>query len=345
MSRIFLTGGTGYIGGEVLRRLSNALQTSQITVLARNQSGAARITASYPDVVPLVASLDDTDSIQKAASDADVILHLASSNHVASAEAISHGIGKTTRSDPVWIQISGASVLAGPEIAKNSYGNASSKVYSDVDDVSELHNIIANSPKRVVDRIVTQLHTTVPRVRTAIIYGPMIYGHGTGPVNQRSIQVPSLARSTLQHGYSPVVGKGLAAWSHVHVSDIAELILKLVTAAQQKDGEKPLWNADGIYFAEAGKMPFIEISRKLAAFAAAKGLIASASVKEVDPENADSITPHGAVLLGTNAQTIAGRARDFLDWNPQGPSLDEALEAAILDEAASAGKTAGRAKH
>ncbi|KAJ6781674.1 hypothetical protein PWT90_01424 [Aphanocladium album] len=328
------------------------MQTSQITVLARNESGAARITASYPDVVPLVASLDAIDSIEKAASDADVILHLASSNHVASAEAISHGIAKTTRSDPgnviansFWIQISGASVLAGPEIAKNFYGNAGSKVYSDVDDVSELRNIIANSPKRVVDRIVTQLHTTLPRVRTAIVYGPMIYGHGTGPVNQRSIQVPSLARSTLQHGYSPVVGKGLAAWSHVHVSDIAELILKLVAAAQKKNSEKPLWNADGIYFAEAGKIPFIEISNKMAAFAAAKGLIASASVKEVDAENADSITPHGAVLLGTNAQTIAGRARDFLDWSPQGPSLDEALEAAILDEAASAGKTASPAKY
>lgn len=82
----------------------------------------------------------------------------------------------------------------------------------------------------------------------------MIYGHGRGPVNQRSIQIPSLAKATLENGYSPVVGKGLASWSNVHISDVAQLILKLLEAAQSKDNQKPLWNADGIYFAEAGKM-------------------------------------------------------------------------------------------
>lgn len=151
-------------------------------------------------------------------------------------------------------------MLAGPEIANHSYGNASSRIYSDVSDIAELHSIIASSPSRVVDRIVTQLHASQPHVRTAIIYGPMIYGHGTGPAHQRSIQIPSLAKATLENGYSPHVGKGLAAWSNVHVSDIAQLVVKLVAAAQEKESKKPLWNADGVYFAEAGKLVSISLN-------------------------------------------------------------------------------------
>lgn len=71
----------------------------------------------------------------------------------------------------------------------------------------------------------------------------------------------------------------------------------------------------------------------MATFAAAKALIGAATVKEVDPDDADSITPHGAVLLGTNAQTRADRARDLLQWQPQGHSLEAEIERAILEEA------------
>ncbi|KAJ2957708.1 hypothetical protein NQ176_g11229 [Zarea fungicola] len=76
----------------------------------------------------------------------------------------------------------------------------------------------------------------------------------------------------------------------------------------------------------------------MATFAAAKALIASATVKEVDPDDADSITPHGAVLLGTNARTKADRARDLLQWEPQGPSLEVEIQRAILEEAESVSK-------
>ncbi|TQV95339.1 hypothetical protein V2A60_009628 [Cordyceps javanica] len=339
MSRIFITGATGFIGGEVLYGLANSRLASKTVALVRSEARAAQITAKYPAVVPLIADLDASDAIETAASQADVVLHLASSNHVGSANAIAQGLGKSQSKSPVWIQISGASVLSGQEIADHSYGNASSRVYNDVKDVDELHNIIASSPKRVVDRLVTNLATSQPSARTAIVYGPIIYGLGRGPANQRSIQIPSLAKATLQNGYAPHVGKGLSAWSNVHVSDIAQLILKLVAASQEESSgsqkqQHPLWNKDGVYFADAGKIPFGEIARKLATVAAAKGFIESPKVKEVDAEAAESITAHAAVLLGTNAQTRAERARTLLGWEPKGPSLDDEIERAVVEEAA-----------
>ncbi|OAA56849.1 NAD(P)-binding domain protein [Cordyceps fumosorosea ARSEF 2679] len=315
MSRIFITGATGFIGGEVLHGLaSNSRLAAKTVALVRSEARAAQITAKYPAVEPLIADLDASDAIASAAAQADVVL--------------------------LWIQISGASVLSGPEIANHSYGNASSRVYSDVEDIAELHRIVASSPKRIVDRLVTNLASGQPRVRTAIVYGPIIYGLGAGPVNRRSIQIPGLARATLRNGYAPHVGKGLSAWSNVHVSDIAQLILKLVAASQDGSGSepKPLWNKDGVYFADAGKIPFGEIARKIATVAADKGLIESPAVKEVDAEAAESITAHAAVLLGTNAQTKGDRARTWLGWEPQGPSLEEEIERAVLEEAASSAR-------
>lgn len=72
----------------------------------------------------------------------------------------------------------------------------------------------------------------------------------------------------------------------------------------------------------------------MADFAAFNGLIASSTVQEVAPEAADEITAHGAVLLGTNAQTTGDRARQQLGWQPKGTTLDEEIQRAILEEAA-----------
>ncbi|KAM0668213.1 hypothetical protein ACQRIU_001775 [Beauveria bassiana] len=324
MSRIFITGATGFIGGEVLHGLAHSRLASKTVALVRSEARAAQIIAKYPAVIPLIADLDASDTIETAASQADVVLRLSKS-----------------RSDsPVWVQISGASVLSGPEVAKHSYGNAGAKVYNDVKDVAELREIIASSPNRVVDRLVTNLAADQPRARTAIIYGPMIYGLGKGSVNQRSIQMPSLARATLQNGYAPHIGKGLNAWSNVHVSDIAQLVLKLIAAAQDSNSQHPLWNKDGIYFADAGRIPFGQVARKIADVAAARGLIKSCAVKEIDAEAAESITAHAAVLLGTNAQTRGDRARTWLGWEPQGPSLDAEIERLVTEEAANSKKSA-----
>ncbi|KAJ5876183.1 uncharacterized protein N7529_001767 [Penicillium soppii] len=253
MTRIFITGVSGYIGGDVLNGIIKARLASRVVALVRNESRAARITEKYPSITPLIGDLDSITAIQNEVSRADVVLHLASSNHIPSARAIVDGLSKTQRQNPVWIQISGASLLSGPEIVDNSFGEARSKVYNDLAGISEVRDIINSSPKRVVDQLVTSLSTSQPSVRTAIVYGPMIYGLGRGPVNQRSIQIPDLAKATLKHGQGLHVGRGLSTWSHVHISDITRLIVSLVSKASCVT-DQPLWNENGIYFPEAGGM-------------------------------------------------------------------------------------------
>lgn len=176
----------------------------------------------------------------------------------------------------------------------------------------------------------------------------MIYGAGRGPIKQRSIQIPDLAKATLQRGHGVHIGKGLSIWSHIHVSDITQLVLKLVAASQRSDGETPLWNKDGIYFADAGNLvclfptnsttqsnlrqSFKDVAQKMADFSSSKNFISSNAVEEVDPREADELTAHATVLLGTNAQTRGDRSRKWLGWEPQGTSLVEEIERSILVE-------------
>ncbi|KAK1145262.1 hypothetical protein N8T08_004415 [Aspergillus melleus] len=332
--RIFITGATGYIGGDVLYALTEAFRSSKIMALARNENRAALISKKFPTVTPVIGDLDSTTQITNEAAEADVVLHLASSNHLNSATAITQGLTQTKRKNPVWIQIAGASLLSGPDIAANAYGQARAQEYNDLRGIDEIRKIITSSPKRAVDNLLLKLSASHPNVRTAIIYGPLIYGLGRGPVNQRSIQLPDLAKATFRHGHGIQVGKGLSCWSNIHVSDLAKLIVTLVQKATSSSSPGAgLWNQDGIYFAENGKMPFGEISKRVSSFAAGKGLIKSPEVQEIDAEAADKLTAHGAVLWGTNAQYQAVRAREHLGWKPLGPSLEEEIPRALLEEA------------
>ncbi len=104
-----------------------------------------------------------------------------------------------------------------------------------------------------MDHLLLGLSSKQPNVRTAIIYGPLIYGLGRGLVNQRSIQLPDLAKATIQRGKGVQVGKGLSCWSNIHISDLSGLIVTLVNEAEGR-GRGDLWNENGIYFAENGEM-------------------------------------------------------------------------------------------
>lgn len=144
-----------------------------------------------------------------------------------------------------WIQISGASILSIPDIANNTYGEKRDKIFSDVDGANEFRDLVQqNLGSRVVDSFL--LNLTGPK--TALIFPPIIYGKGCGPVNQRSVQIPELSRVAITSRKAVQVGKGEAAWSNVHISDISSIFIKLIEKAVQGE-EGSLWNRNGIYFA------------------------------------------------------------------------------------------------
>lgn len=154
-------------------------------------------------------------------------------------------VSRTANPAVYWLQISGASVLSIPDIVNGTFGQKSSKVFSDVDGADEVRHLIQqNAAKRVVDNFI--LNLVGPKM--ALVFPPIIYGQGRGPIKQRSVQIPELARIAIQSGKTVQVGKGESAWSNVHISDVSDIFVKLIEkAVEGADG--PLWNRDGLYFA------------------------------------------------------------------------------------------------
>ena len=114
-----------------------------------------------------------------------------------------------------WVQISGASALAVKDLSSPSYdvGLPSSTIYDDLDGIADIRSLIRAHPVREMDNYILDVKKTSPFIKTAIILPPIIYGKGEGPVNQRSIQIPSLAKVTIENGYVVRAGVGLNYWS------------------------------------------------------------------------------------------------------------------------------------
>lgn len=155
----------------------------------------------------------------------------------------------------LWIQISGASLLSIPDVKANRFGEASQKLFDDLKDASEVRDLIDTNSTRIVDQHVLGFAESHPkRVRTALIFPPIIFGIGRGLGNNKSIQIPSLCRTALARHRSAYVGRGQACWGNVHIADLANLAADLVNASASSRTEPELWNANGLYFPATSEM-------------------------------------------------------------------------------------------
>lgn len=154
-----------------------------------------------------------------------------------------------------WIQISGASVLSTPDVAHKRFGEASGHKYDDYGQVSEIVSLIEKSPARAIDQAMLSIARELgSRVRTAIIFPPIIYGLGRGEGNKNSMQIPGLCKVAISQKAAVYVGRGEATWGNVHIADLSSLITAIVSKGQDKDSDPELWNEHGLYFVQTGEM-------------------------------------------------------------------------------------------
>nr|POF05841.1 uncharacterized protein CFP56_53228 [Quercus suber] len=352
MTKLFLTGATGYIGGDALHAIATAHPDYEITALVRNSAKGAQVVQNYPSIRLVYGDLDDVELLAQEARRADVVCHFAHADHVASATALTKGLAardQTEGSGPGFlIHTSGTGILLFDDIRTGTYGEAHEKVYNDLAGVDEVTSLPDNAPHRNVDKIV--LAAAAQGLRTAIVCPPTIYGQGRGPGNQRSHQVPELARTTLQRGHGVKVNAGKTFWCNVHVHDLSDLFLKLVENAAagaslaEWPGKPDLWGEKGYFFCEAGEHVWGDVSQWVATAAYKQGLIQKDEVRSITKDEANECTPMGSALWGANSRSRALRAREALKWKPQRASLEEEIAATVEAEAKRSGVVPGHAK-
>ncbi|KAF0641076.1 hypothetical protein FPSE5266_06878 [Fusarium pseudograminearum] len=333
MTSIFLTGASGYVGGQLLHELTKTHPEYNIVTLVRDSHAAETIAQAYPKVRTVVGDLDDSELVEQEAGKADIVLNVASNKHIGSLQAIHRAL--KTKSSAYLIQISGASLLPVKDLASPSFkpGEPSDTVWDDLDAVSSINDLIRSHDSRVVDNYILKIAQETPTIKTANVFPPIIYGKGQGPVKQRSVQIPALAKVALERGHAVRAGRGLAAWTNVHVADLAKLFTLLTENAVNGNNDEKIWGENGIYFPGSNEITWADISDKVAQAAKDQGHINTLEVEELWKPEVDSALPAGSVFFGSNARSKPRRATEVVGWKPSETGLDVEIPRAVAEEA------------
>ncbi|KAF2176796.1 putative nucleoside-diphosphate-sugar epimerase [Zopfia rhizophila CBS 207.26] len=344
MTKLFVTGGTGYIGGDALYAVAHAHPELEITVLVRNSGKGTKIASQYPNIRLVYGDLDSTELLTTEASKADVVLHCTNADHEGSAKALIAGLAKKENGKPGYlIHTSGTGILCVADFERKSYGIKNEKVFNDWDGVKEVTSLPDAAAHRNVDKIVLGAGNEHPgKVFTAIVCPPCIYGPGRGPDNQKSYQAYRMAAATLTRRRGFQVKEGNNLWTMVHVQDLSNVFLRLVEEAIKGGGEAT-WGSEGYYFTENGDFVWGDVSRAIAKIAHDKKLIQTADIDNISIEEADKLTGHGSYLWGMNSRARAIRARKLFGWNPTQKSLFDLLPEIVDLEARELGLITGHA--
>ncbi|KAI7333066.1 putative methylmalonate-semialdehyde dehydrogenase [Hortaea werneckii] len=302
------TGATGYIGGDFLHAITKAHPNLAVTALVRQESKAAKLKELYPQVEVVQGDLDNAEALVKASSEADIVL-----THV--------------------IQISGATMVSQDEIKSQTFGAASDKQYGDLEDERQLLGLIRQHSNRAVDNLMLDVAEKAGSVRPALVIPSLVYGKGRGPGNQRSIQVPELARIAFQGKRAVQIEAGANTWSNIHIHDLSAMLVRLVESVMAGAHRDQMWGLHGLYFAGARPgMTFGSLAKLIATAAYQHGRVADQNVDKISAAEADGLSPHASAIMGTNARTLSERAQKEIQWRPQGPSLEEEVPATVAEE-------------
>ncbi|KAE8345655.1 hypothetical protein BDV24DRAFT_125423 [Aspergillus arachidicola] len=346
-AKVFVTGITGYIGGDAFHLIQQNHPDFEFSALIRTEDKAQQVREKYPKVRVVLGDLDDADKIAKEAAWADIVIHTAdASDHVGAANAIAKGMvdGHSPARPGYWLHTGGTGILTyfDSEVRKVS-GEPDDKVFNDWDGVDELVNLPAAAFHRNVDEIVLDIGSKhSDRVKTVIVCPPTIYGRGRGPVSGRGRQVYELASFILKEKYSPQLGRGLARWNNVHVYDLSRLYDGLVRAALDpvRQNDKEIWGAKGYFLSENGEHVWGDLSRQIGQQAFKHGYLTQEPEHKQWSLDEALKSPAGfeAASWGYNSRGSALRAREVLGWKPQEQSLEAEIPEIIRAEAARLGQ-------
>ncbi|KAK7397914.1 hypothetical protein QQX98_012717 [Neonectria punicea] len=339
--KVFLTGATGYIGGAALAQLYDAHPDYDFSLFVRNEERGKSIAAKYPGVKFVYGNLDDSAVIEKAAAEADVVVH--SADNGPSANAIAKGLaaGHTAEKPGYWIHLSGTGILTWYDFEQRRYGEGPlpEQKYNDLEGIEGILSLSDHAPHRNIDKIVQGANSDA--VKTAIVAPPCIYGTGRGTVNTRSLQVPNLARATLRLGYAPIVGAGQTEWDNVHIADLADLFGRLVDASQDaaKRDNPDIFGRNGHFFARQDVHKWSDVATWIAEEVSRRGYLPEPKTKSVTQKEVVATGLVAAPTWGANSKGEAERAKKYLGWDPRAPALKDTISEAVEVEAKALGLT------
>ncbi|PLB48232.1 NAD(P)-binding protein [Aspergillus steynii IBT 23096] len=305
-SSVFLIG-PGFIGGEILRHLLE--ENYSVTVLVRRQSNVAEY--ERLGIRTIIGTLDDPDVISKQVAASDIVFHTATADHLPSVRAVIDGLRQRERQGllTLYIHTSGTSLLS-----DGAAGDWKSDTVFDDESPAQIDALPDSAPHRQIDLAIVNARKELANfTKMAIMIPPLIYG--VSSANRTSIQLPTITRYSLKHGYAGQVGKGLSVWSQVHVKDLARGYMTLLHWMENAPVVELIENP--YFFCENGhELSWGECSAEIGRILHKAGRINEAKPKAIPQENYGDIFGHyTATVVGSNSRSRAIRLRK-LGWTP-----------------------------
>jgi nucleoside-diphosphate-sugar epimerase len=286
--RVFITGGTGYVGSVLVEQLIAA--GHEVSALARSENSAAALSAA--GATPVRGALSDADMLRAAAQRADAVIHAAvdysmseeaQATELAGVRALAAGAGAGDAGTPFLYTSTG--LVYGFDPAHSRSEDA------------ELPAVSAQPVKAAAERIVLD----APGITPVVVRAGLVYGRGgSGLVTQ-------LITGAAQSGAATFIGEGGNVWHPIHVDDLAALYLAALARPEA-----------GVYNA-VGDHPFTFRS-----LAEAIAELTGAQPVSVPFEAAQQRLGLYASVLSSHSTMSAQKARDTFGWAPvRVPLLDD----------------------
>jgi nucleoside-diphosphate-sugar epimerase len=289
--KIFVTGGSGYIGNSVARAFRRA--GHEVSALVRNEEKAKRVWSD--ELRPVLGDLRSPESWAKEAQAADVIVHCAAemSKDFADLDKSSTerliAYSKEGNRQRTFIYTSGVWV----------YGNTG---LNRVNESSPLTPFAMVSWRPAVEELA--LRASSERLLTAVVRPGCVYG-GRGSLTS------SWFESAEKEGAARIVGDGKNRWAMIHVEDLADAYVRLAHARVR--GE--VLNVTDRSRYTVGEM----------AAAATRATGRGADFKTWPVAEAAKVMGPFAEALALDQHVDSWKAVQLLNWNPRfGGFVDDA---------------------
>jgi len=305
--KIFITGGTGYVGSALVEKLIGA--GHQVQALARSEASSARLASA--GARPIRGELADVAVLRAAAEAADAVIHAAvdysmtpesDATELAAVTALTQGAGAGDAAKPVIYTSTG--LVYGFDPAQ------------DTDEGAQLPELSAQPVKARAERIVL----AAPGITPIVVRAGLVYGRGGSGL------VTGLVDSAVRTGAAAYIEDGANTWTPVHVDDLAALYLTAVRSP-----------VAGAYNA-VGDVPFSfrELAEAIAELTGAQPVSVPLAVAE------QSYGPFAHVLR-SSSRTRADKAKRTFGWAPQAAGLIAELRAGGYHATVAAAQASARA--
>jgi nucleoside-diphosphate-sugar epimerase len=295
--RVFVTGASGWIGSAVVPEFIGA--GHQVTGLARSDASAAALAAAGAEVQR--GTIDDLDTLRRAAAASDGVIHLAFKHDI----AFSGGFQDAADADRRAVETIGAALEGSDRpfvIASGTLGLAPERVATERDgrdpDAAAAHLGGGAQTRRGTAHLTLAL--AARGVRSSVLRLPPTV-HGAGDHGFMAVLV-GIAR---ERGVSGYIGDGSNRWPAVHRLDAAHLFRLALEQAP----------AGAVLHAVADEgVPIRAIAEVI-------GRHLNLPVVSVPPEDAGEHFSWLGAFLALDAPASSALTRALLGWQPTQPGL------------------------